>query len=170
MTFYSWSSLGLSPVEVEVGGSTLVFFVLVISVSPTACFPAYLPVPLFFSPFLFASLFSSRFFSHFLQVDMGVVVSGGNFNRQERRRDRHRSGSMVSMASMTSITSMASSGYWGTGGLGEPHRDTDLSLASENLTLAEIDGNVFRMSKDQVRWGGCGMPSTRGRRGSSSSS
>ncbi len=73
---------------------------------------------------------------------------GGSFNR-ERRRDRLRSGSMLSMTSMTSVTSMASSGYWGTG-VGEPHRDTDLSLAAENLTLAEIDGNVFRMSKDQV--------------------
>lgn len=33
----------------------------------------------------------------------------------------------------------------------DPQRESELSLATENLTLEEIEGNVFRMSKDQVR-------------------
>lgn len=66
---------------------------------------------------------------------------------RETRRDRSRSGSVVSMASMSS---MVSTPGFGVAGLGDPHRETELSVATDNLSLEEIDGNVFRMSKDQV--------------------
>ncbi|CAM9286397.1 unnamed protein product, partial [Ectocarpus sp. 12 AP-2014] len=58
---------------------------------------------------------------------------------REKRRDRVRSGSIVSMG-----------GGAGFGSGADPQRETELSVAMENLTLEEIDGNVFRMSKDQV--------------------
>ncbi|CAB1107770.1 unnamed protein product [Ectocarpus sp. CCAP 1310/34] len=47
-----------------------------------------------------------------------------------------------------SIVSMGGGAGFGSGG--DPQRETELSVAMENLTLEEIDGNVFRMSKDQV--------------------
>ena len=52
-----------------------------------------------------------------------------------RRKDRGRSGSVTS-----------SVGFGGP----DPQRESELSVATNNLTLEEIDGNVFRMSKDQV--------------------
>lgn len=58
---------------------------------------------------------------------------------RDKRRDRVRSGSIVSMG-----------GGAGFGSGGDPQRETELSVAMENLTLEEIDDNVFRMSKDQV--------------------
>lgn len=58
---------------------------------------------------------------------------------RDKRIGRVRSGSTVSMG--------APAGF---GSGGDPQRETELSVAMENLTLEEIDGNVFRMSKDQV--------------------
>lgn len=39
--------------------------------------------------------------------------------------------------------------FGGVGGT-DPQREVELSVATESLTLEEVDGNVFRMSKDQV--------------------
>lgn len=57
-------------------------------------------------------------------------------NARDRRRGRGRSGSLTS-----------STGFGGP----DPQRESELSVATDNLTLEEIEGNVFRMSKDQVR-------------------
>ena len=73
---------------------------------------------------------------------------------RDRRTQRGRSGSV------TSSTAGFPAGA-------DPQRESELSVATDNLTLTEIDGNVFRMSKDQVggcwlcRWCGFSMPRSR---------
>lgn len=56
---------------------------------------------------------------------------------RDRRLSRGRSGSVTS-----------SSAGFAAGA--DPQRESELSVATDNLTLEEIDGNVYRMSKDQV--------------------
>eukprot|EP00752_Nemacystus_decipiens_P010475 g9333.t1 len=69
---------------------------------------------------------------------------------REKLRDRGRSGSVVSMASMVSNAGFGGAGVGVGIGVGDPHRETELSVATDNLSLDEIEGNVFRMSKDQI--------------------
>ena len=57
---------------------------------------------------------------------------------RDRRTQRGRSGSVTSSTA-------------GFSGGADPQRESELSVATDNLTIEEIDGNVFRMSKDQVR-------------------
>lgn len=52
-----------------------------------------------------------------------------------RRKERGRSNSVSS-----------SVGYGGP----DPQRESELTVAMNNLTLDDIEGNVFRMSRDQV--------------------
>ncbi|CAM9281125.1 unnamed protein product, partial [Sphacelaria rigidula] len=67
----------------------------------------------------------------------GMVASPKlDTSSRERRRGRGRSGSVTS----------STPGFGGP----DPQRESELSVATENLTLEEIDGNVFRMSKDQI--------------------
>lgn len=68
-----------------------------------------------------------------------------------RRRARVRAGSVTS----------ATTSFPGP----DPQRESELSVVTENLTLEDLEGNVFRMSKDQVRTVGCVFCFERGSRG-----
>lgn len=91
--------------------------------------------------------------SHAYDVSTCQKKQMGGVGR-DKRGGRARSGSIVSTASMASMVSTPGFGAAGVGvgvGVGDPHRETELSVATDNLSIEEIDGNVFRMSKDQVR-------------------
>lgn len=90
--------------------------------------------------------YDTTFFS---RVSLLCMQMGAAFGREGRRDDRVRSDSMLTFGNV-------GFGIGGMGGVGsgDPHRESELTVATENLTLEEIDGNVFRMSKDQVcTWG-----------------